>query len=58
MDQLIEALSIQAKENFEHGTHRLIGEILVDLEWITHAQVDEVLFTMSNRIVCLLGIGR
>lgn len=56
--QLVEALSIQAIENVDCQTHRLLGEILIHLGSMTKAQVDDVLETMSNRIVCVIGAGR
>ena len=42
-DQLIEALSVQIMEELEESEHRLIGEILFDKQYLTAAQVKEVL---------------
>lgn len=42
-DELIEALKIQVKEDIEYETHRLIGEILLDQNFITAQQIQEVL---------------
>jgi len=57
-EQLVEALTIQAQENVEQGTHRLIGQILLDEGLLTESQIDEVLETMSNAIVYALAAGR
>jgi hypothetical protein len=45
-DELIEALKIQVKEDIEYETHRLIGEILLDQNFITAQQIQEVLNTI------------
>jgi hypothetical protein len=45
-EQLIEALSIQATENVENNTHRIIGTILREKEYLTIEQIDEVLKEM------------
>jgi len=42
-DQLIEAMLTQIVEDVEKKKHRLIGQILVDLGYMTPAKVDEVL---------------
>ena len=57
-EQLVEALTIQAQENVEQGTHRLIGQILLEEGLLTESQIDEVLETMSNAIVYALAAGR
>ena len=57
-EQLMEALTIQARENEEQGTHRLIGQILLDHGLLTESQVDEVLETMSNTMIYTLAAGR
>ena len=57
-EQLIEALSIQAAENVEQNTHRLLGEILVSEGMMSSEQVEDVLETMSNRIAYAIGGGR
>lgn len=43
IDQLMEAISLQIRENSEQGTHRLIGAILLDLGFMTAQQIDDVL---------------
>jgi hypothetical protein len=42
-DQLIEAMSIQVREELEESGHRLIGEILYEKHYLSAAQVKEVL---------------
>lgn len=42
-DQLIDALKIQVEEEIRYETHRLIGEILLDKNYITPPQIQEVL---------------
>jgi hypothetical protein len=43
LDQVIEAIGIQARENIEGKGNRLIGEILRERGYITTAQIYEVL---------------
>ena len=57
-DQLIKALEIQAKENVMESKHRLLGQILLDEGLLTTTQVDEILETMSQRIVYMLSVAR
>ena len=47
IDQLMDALEIQVRENLAKNKHRLIGEILHDLGFITLDQIDQVLASMS-----------
>jgi hypothetical protein len=47
VDQLIDAIEIQTKEDVENGEHRLIGWILLDKGYITPSQVNEVLKAMK-----------
>jgi hypothetical protein len=56
--QLIEALAIQATENVREGKHRLIGEILSELGYMTPAQVDDVLVALSDSIIYMISSGR
>jgi hypothetical protein len=42
IDQLASAMNIQILENVEKKKHRLIGEILLDLGFITEPQIDQV----------------
>ena len=41
-DELIKALTIQVREDIEHGTHRQIGEILLDQDIMSANQIEEV----------------
>lgn len=47
VDQLIDGIEIQTKEDVENGEHRLIGWILLEKGYITPAQVNEVLKAMK-----------
>jgi hypothetical protein len=42
-DMLIEALKAQIEEEVEFKTHRLIGEILMDKDYLTAMQIQEIL---------------
>ncbi len=46
-EQLFEALKIQLAEDLKGVKHRLIGEILRVKEYITEAQIDKVVESMS-----------
>jgi len=48
LDQLMEALQIQVRENIEGKTHRLTGQILRDLGYMTPQQVEVVLSHMRS----------
>ena len=54
-DQLIETLKMQAKENVKD---RLLGQIFLDEGLLTTTQVDEILETMSQRIMYMISVGR
>ena len=56
-NQLIKALEIQAKENVLDGKHRLLGQIFVEEGLLTNTQVEEVLETMSQRIVYMMSVA-
>jgi hypothetical protein len=43
LDQLIEAIDVQAEESIEGRMHRLIGEILLEKGYISTPQIYEVL---------------
>ncbi len=45
-EQLIEALTVQVKENVNDGIHRLIGSILRDKGYMTVEQIEQVLKVM------------
>jgi len=46
--QLGKAVSVQMNEDLTGMRHRLLGQILVDLGYMTQEQVDEVLNTISE----------
>ena len=46
--QLGKAVSVQMNEDLKGMKHRLLGQILVDLGYMTHKQVEEVLETISE----------
>ena len=43
MDQMLDAIEVQVRENIAFGTHRKIGLILLEKGHITLDQIDEVL---------------
>lgn len=45
-EQLIEVLSIQATENVEENTHRIIGTILREKGYLSIEQINEILQAM------------
>jgi hypothetical protein len=47
LEQLFEAMKIQITENTEGVEHRLIGQILWELEYISTEQINEVLKSMG-----------
>ena len=47
MDQMLNAIEIQVKENMAFGTHRKIGMVLLEEGHITVGQIDEVLKEME-----------
>ncbi len=57
-EQLLEALNIQAKENIESDTHRLIGQILLDRGYMTEDQIDSVLESINLAMVFRMSAGR
>ena len=57
-DQLVEALTIQVRDNILNKAHRKIGEILVDQGWMTEEQQGEVLKSMNQVIMLTLATGR
>ncbi|UCF95433.1 MAG: hypothetical protein JSW39_15225 [Desulfobacterales bacterium] len=57
-DQLVQALEIQARENVEQGTHRLLGQILADMGLLSQDQVEEILETMSQAMIYVISTGR
>lgn len=43
IEQLIEALAIQVKDEAEHGSHRLLGSILFEQDIMTGDQLQDVI---------------
>ncbi len=43
---LIEALKVQVEDEVEFHTHRLIGEILMEKDYLTAIQIQEILNTI------------
>ena len=41
-EELIHALTVQVREDIEHGVHRLIGELLFDLKIMQENEIEEV----------------
>ena len=58
VDQLVEALNIQAREDVEGKNHRLLGSILVDQGLMTNSQVNEILETMSQQMIYKISVAR
>jgi len=42
LDEFIDAMTIQVKEEIEHGSHRLIGSILLENDMLTGDQLQEI----------------
>ena len=57
-NKLIKALELQATENVKEGKHRLLGQIFLDEGLLTEEQVDEILETMSQRIMYMMSVAR
>ena len=49
IDQLVEAMTLQVKEDAEGQPHRLIGEILVDMGHISSHQVKKTLEILKDK---------
>lgn len=49
MEQMLNAIEAQVKENIAFGTHRKIGLILLEQGHITSTQIDEVLKVLDDR---------
>ena len=47
--QLGKAVSEQMREDLAQNSHRLIGEILVDLGFMDQSQVDQVLLALEQK---------
>ena len=48
-EDLIEALKVQVGEDIEEGTHRLIGEILLDMDKMTAMEIEMVTRNLFRR---------
>jgi hypothetical protein len=48
IEQLIEALAIQVKDEVESGSHRLLGSILFEQDIITGDQLQDVIDSVLN----------
>jgi len=48
-DQVIDALTIQISEELDVEEHRLLGEILLELEYMNASQIGEVLDEMNKQ---------
>ena len=48
-DQVIDALTIQISEELDEEEHRLLGEILLELEYMNASQIGEVLDEMNKQ---------
>ena len=57
-DQLLQALNLQAQENLKAGQHRLLGQILLDLGFMTEPQIEEVLEVINQQLLLMLAAGR
>jgi hypothetical protein len=49
MEQMLNAIEVQVKENIAFGTHRKIGMILLQEGHMTIAQIEEVLEVLDDR---------
>lgn len=49
IDQMLNAIEVQVKENIAFGTHRKIGMILLEENQITLDQIDEVLKILGEK---------
>jgi len=47
IDQFLDAMKVQVKEDLDEGVHRPLGKILVELEYMDDSQVKEVLESMG-----------
>ncbi len=49
LEQLVEAMTLQIQEETEGERHRLIGQILLSLGYLTSPQIDEVMETIDSQ---------
>ena len=50
IDQLIEAMKIQVREEINNGEHRLIGTILIEMGFMNTSQVNKVLESIDTTV--------
>lgn len=48
--QLEQALAFQVQEELQGKEHRLLGQILFEKEWMSAAQIDQVLTHLLKRM--------
>ena len=46
-EQIVEAIAIQVEENVDQQKHRFIGTVLVELGYMRHSQIQDVLTLMG-----------
>ena len=46
-EQVVEAIAIQVEENMDQQKHRFIGTVLVELGYMRHSQIQDVLTYMG-----------
>jgi hypothetical protein len=49
LEQLVEAMTLQIREETQRRKHRPIGQILLSLEYSTSPQIDEVMEIMDSQ---------
>ncbi len=49
LEQLVEAMTLQIQEETEGKKHRIIGQILLSLGYLTSPQIDEVMETIDSQ---------
>jgi hypothetical protein len=57
-EELYLALEIQAKENIEEKKHRLLGQIMIDMNFLTEEQVEEIVETINQAMLYTISVGR
>jgi hypothetical protein len=48
LEQLIDAMTVQVKDEATKGIHRLLGEILIEMDVLNVSQVEKILDGMRN----------
>jgi hypothetical protein len=57
-DQLIEAMTLQIREELAHRRHRPVGHILVELGYLSRPQVREVLIALGLKPTFLRSLSK